>query len=115
MPSKDPSLRGGSCLLDVHRIANRIAQRVEGDRGDKDHDPGQDHNARIDVDRRSKRVQHVAPFGRRRTRAQTQEARLEAMIMLSPTRPAAYTKIGLKIFGRSCVKMIDGVEAPLNR
>src|SRR3979490_650352 len=41
--------------------------------------------------------------------------RLEAMIMLKPTRPAEYTKIGLKMFGSSWVNRIAGVPAPLRR
>src|SRR3954469_4284710 len=41
--------------------------------------------------------------------------RLEAMIMLKPTRPAEYTKIGLKMFSKSSEKMIAGALAPLNR
>src|SRR5262247_3979630 len=41
--------------------------------------------------------------------------RPEAMTMLSPIRPEAYTKIGLKMFGSTCDSKMLAVLAPLRR
>ena len=41
--------------------------------------------------------------------------RLAAITIESPTRPEAYTKIGLKMLARICVRMIVGVLAPVSR
>ena len=41
--------------------------------------------------------------------------RPEAMTMLSPIRPEAYTKIGLKMFGSTCDNRMHAVLAPLRR
>src|ERR1044072_1849761 len=59
--------------LDLHRAPHAVAHEVETDRYDEDHGAGQRRHPRIDVDRSAQRVEHQAPFGFRRLRAEPEE------------------------------------------
>src|SRR5687768_7758551 len=73
--SSEASIRSVIAVLpfelgfDVHRLAQAVADQVEGNGGDEDGDAGDRGDQRLHVDRLPERRQHQAPVRRRRRHA----------------------------------------------